>query len=258
MPLFERVIVANRGEIAHRIFRTCRRLGIATVAVAPEDDAETLHVRSADAVARVGSYLAADEIIAAAHTSGATAVHPGYGFLAEQAEFARSVEAAGLVWIGPPPPALGLAGDKLAALDVAARSGVPTLASGEPDELGYPLIVKAAAGGGGRGMRVVREAAALDDAIEAARREAMAAFGEDSIYFERFVEGCAPRRGAAACRLPRRDPGARRARLLRAEAASEADRRVAELGTRAAAARAARNLRNDARSSGRLPERRDG
>jgi len=188
MPLFERVLVANRGEIAHRIFKTCRRLGIATVAIAPDDDRDSLHARSADAVARVSSYLAADEIVAAARSTGATAVHPGYGFLAEQADFARMIEAAGLVWIGPPPAALGLAGDKLAAREVAARSGVPTLASGEPEEIGYPLIVKAAAGGGGRGMRVVHEPGELDAATDAAKREAQAAFADERIYFERFVE----------------------------------------------------------------------
>ena len=188
MPLFERVLVANRGEIADRIFRTCRRLGIATVAIAPDDDRDSLHARSADAVVQVSSYFAADEIAAAARSNGASAVHPGYGFLSEQANFARTIEGAGSVWIGPPPAALGLAGDKLAAREVAARAGVPTLAAGEPAEVGYPLIVKAAAGGGGRGMRVVREAADLDSAIEAAQREANAAFGDDRIYFEQFVE----------------------------------------------------------------------
>ncbi len=185
--MFERVLVANRGEIAHRVFQTCRRLGIVTVAIAPDDDRDSLHVRSADAVARVGSYLAGDEIVAAARSTGATAVHPGYGFLSEQAEFAREVEAAGLVWIGPPPAALGLAGDKLASREVAARSGVPVLASGEPAEIGFPMIVKAAAGGGGRGMRVVRDGGELDAAIEAAKREAESAFGDDRVYFERFL-----------------------------------------------------------------------
>ena len=189
MALFERVLVANRGEIACRIFDTCRRLGISTVAVAPDNDRSGLHTRAADAVAQVSSYLAADEIIAAARSTSATAVHPGYGFLAEQADFARKVEDAGLVWVGPPPPALGLAGDKLAAREVAARSGVPTLEADEPAELGYPLIVKAAAGGGGRGMRVVREAAQLEDAIESAQREAEAAFGDGRLYFERYLEG---------------------------------------------------------------------
>ena len=188
MPLFERVLVANRGEIADRIFRTCRRLGIASVAIATDDDRDSLHARSADAVVQVSSYFAADEIAAAARSNGASAVHPGYGFLSEQANFARTIEGAGSVWIGPPPAALGLAGDKLAAREVAARAGVPTLAAGEPAEVGYPLIVKAAAGGGGRGMRVVREAADLDSAIEAAQREANAAFGDDRIYFEQFVE----------------------------------------------------------------------
>ncbi len=189
MPLFERVLVANRGEIAERIFRTCRRLGIATVAVAPADDSDGFHTRDADAVAPISSYLAADEIVAAARATGASAIHPGYGFLAEQAGFAGAVEDAGLVFVGPPPAPLRLAGDKLAARELAVSSGVPVLPSGHPDEIGYPLLVKAAAGGGGRGMRLVRDRDELDPAVAAAKREAAGAFGVDSVYFERYVDG---------------------------------------------------------------------
>jgi len=189
VPLFERVLIANRGEIAHRIIRTCERLGIATVAVSTPEDRNSFHTRSADAVASIASYLSADEIVAAARATGATAIHPGYGFLAEQASFASAVEEAGLVFVGPPPAALRLSGDKLAARDLAARSGIPLLASGEPEEIGYPLLVKASAGGGGRGMRLVREADELSTAVEAAKREAASAFGDDRIYFERYLEG---------------------------------------------------------------------
>jgi acetyl/propionyl-CoA carboxylase alpha subunit len=183
-----KLLVANRGEIAVRIFRTCRELGIATVAVAPPDDAGALHARAADETVPIGSYLQAEEHIRAAAESGADAIHPGYGFLAENAEFAEAVEAAGLTWVGPPPEALRLGGDKLAAKRIAAEAGVPVVPTGEPTELGFPLLVKAAAGGGGRGMRVVREPAELGDALAAAAREAEAAFGDGTVFCERYVE----------------------------------------------------------------------
>lgn len=189
MALIDRVLVANRGEIAARIFRTCRRLGISTVAVASPADRGSFHTRQADAVAEVGSYLSAEDIVAAAHSSGASAIHPGYGFLAEQASFAQAIEDAGLVFVGPPPGPLRIAGDKLEAREIARSSGVPVLASGTPDEIGFPLLVKASAGGGGRGMRLVHEQSELPDALEAARREAAGAFGDDSVYFERYVQG---------------------------------------------------------------------
>jgi acetyl/propionyl-CoA carboxylase alpha subunit len=184
----ERLLVANRGEIALRIFRTCRELGIATVAVAAPDDRGSLHARSADALVEISSYLDADEYVRAAREAGADAVHPGYGFLAESAELAEAVLGAGLVWIGPPPAALRAGGDKLAAKETARAAGVPVLPTGEPEEIGFPLLVKAAAGGGGRGMRVVRGATELEDAVAAARREAKAAFGDDRVYFERYLE----------------------------------------------------------------------
>ncbi len=183
-----KLLVANRGEIAVRIFRTCRELGIETVAVAAPDDTGSLHARAAGQTVAIGSYLDAEEHIRAARESGADAVHPGYGFLAENADFAEAVGAAGLTWVGPPPAALRLGGDKLAAKRIAGEAGVPVVPTGEPDELGYPLLVKAAAGGGGRGMRVVRDPAELEDALAAAAREAEAAFGDGTVFCERYVE----------------------------------------------------------------------
>jgi acetyl/propionyl-CoA carboxylase alpha subunit len=183
-----KLLVANRGEIALRVFRACRELGIATVAVVASDDNGALHARSADETVEIASYLHSEEHIRAAKRTRAGAIHPGYGFLAENPAFAEAVGAAGLVWVGPPPEALRLGGDKLEAKRIAETAGVPVVLTGEPGELGFPLIVKAAAGGGGRGMRVVREAGELDSAVEAARREAKAAFGDDRVFCERFVE----------------------------------------------------------------------
>jgi acetyl/propionyl-CoA carboxylase alpha subunit len=183
-----KLLVANRGEIAVRIFRTCRELGIATVAVFGPDDEGALHTRSADEALRISSYLHSEEHIRAARAVGADAIHPGYGFLAENAGFAEAVEAAGLVFVGPTPAALRAGGDKLEAKRVARAARVPVLAEGDPAELGYPLLVKAAAGGGGRGMRIVRSAAELEDALAAARREAKAAFGDDRVFCERYLE----------------------------------------------------------------------
>ena len=180
----QKVLVANRGEIALRVFRAARELGLGTVAVVAPDDAGSLHARSADATVEIGSYLDAAEHVRAARESGADAIHPGYGFLAENGDFADAVEAAGLTWVGPPPDALRSGGDKLAAKRIAEEAGVPTVpAATEP-----PLIVKAAAGGGGRGMRVVRDPSELEDALAAAQREAAAAFGDDTVYLERYVE----------------------------------------------------------------------
>ena len=184
----KKLLVANRGEIAIRIFRACRDEGIATVAVVAPDDTGSLHARSADETVAIASYLDASEHVRAARESGADAVHPGYGFLAESAELAEAVLDAGLTWVGPPPAALRAGGDKLAAKETARAAGVPVLPSGAPDAIGFPLLVKAAAGGGGRGMRVVRTAAELDDAVDAARREALAAFGDDTVFFERYLE----------------------------------------------------------------------
>jgi acetyl-CoA/propionyl-CoA carboxylase, biotin carboxylase, biotin carboxyl carrier protein len=184
----ERLLVANRGEIAVRVFRTCQELGIGTVAVVAPDDTGSLHARVADETVEIAGYLHSEEHIRAARATGAGAVHPGYGFLAEQAGFAAAVEAAGLAWVGPPAEALALGGDKLAAKRIAREAGVPVLPDGTPDEVGYPLVVKAAAGGGGRGMRVVRSPAELDDALAAAEREATGAFGDGTLYCERYLE----------------------------------------------------------------------
>jgi acetyl/propionyl-CoA carboxylase alpha subunit len=183
-----RLLVANRGEIALRVFRTCRSLGIATVAVAAPDDSASLHARSADGLVEIAGYLHSEEHIRAAKESGADAIHPGYGFLAESAGFAEAVEAAGLTWIGPPPDSLRLGGDKLSAKRIAREAGVPVLADGTAAEIGFPLVVKAAAGGGGRGMRVVRDPADLEEALAAAEREAIAAFGDGTLYCERYLE----------------------------------------------------------------------
>ncbi len=182
-----KLLVANRGEIAVRIFRTCARLGIETVAVTAPDDVGAFHARVADEAVEVGSYLDADALVAAARESGATLVHPGYGFLAESGAFAEAVVAAGLTWVGPPADVLRRGGDKLEAKRIAASAGVPTLPTGDAAALGFPLLVKAAAGGGGRGMRLVRHPEELDDALEAAAREAEAAFGDGTVYCERYL-----------------------------------------------------------------------
>jgi len=182
------LLVANRGEIAVRIFRTARRLGIRTIAVAAPDDLGTLHARVADDVVEISSYLNAAEHIRAAAQSGADAIHPGYGFLAESPAFAEQVAEAGLVFVGPTADALRRGGDKLGAKEIARRATVPVVPEGDPHEIGFPLVVKAAAGGGGRGMRVVRAAGELQDALAAARREAAAAFGDDRVFCERYVE----------------------------------------------------------------------
>jgi acetyl/propionyl-CoA carboxylase alpha subunit len=182
------VLVANRGEIALRVFRACRSLGLESVAVTAPDDRGSLHARSADQTVEIDSYLHPSEHVRAAKEAGAEAIHPGYGFLAENAGFASAVEAAELVWIGPPPEALEAAGDKLQSKRIARAAGVPVVAAGEPEELGFPLLVKAAAGGGGRGMRVVREPGELQEALAAASREAEAAFGDGTVFCERYVE----------------------------------------------------------------------
>jgi acetyl/propionyl-CoA carboxylase alpha subunit len=183
-----RLLVANRGEIALRVFRSCRTLGIGTVAVAAPDDTGSLHARSADELVEIAGYLHPEEHIRAAKAAGADAIHPGYGFLAESADFAQAVEAAGLTWVGPPPDALRLGGDKLAAKRIAREAGVPVLPDGTSEEIGFPLLVKAAAGGGGRGMRVVRDPAELEEALAAAEREATGAFGDGTLYCERYLE----------------------------------------------------------------------
>ena len=183
-----RLIVANRGEIAVRIFRTCARLGIEAVAVVAGDDRGSLHARSADRTIEIGSYLDPSEHVRAAVEAGADAVHPGYGFLAESSVLADAVITAGITWVGPAPETLRLGGDKLAAKQIARDAGVPTLPQGSAAEIGFPLVVKAAAGGGGRGMRIVRSPHELDDALAAASREAEGAFGDGTVFCERYLE----------------------------------------------------------------------
>jgi acetyl/propionyl-CoA carboxylase alpha subunit len=186
--VIRKLLVANRGEIAVRIFRACREAGVATVAVVALDDLGALHTRVADETVEIPSYLFSEEHIRAAKRTGADVIHPGYGFLAENPDFAEAVEAAGLVFVGPTPEALRKGGNKLEAKRIAQEAGVPVLPAGDPKEVGYPLVVKAAAGGGGRGMRVVRRPADLDEALATAKREAKAAFGDDTVFCERFVE----------------------------------------------------------------------
>ncbi len=203
---FGKVLIANRGEIAVRVIRACREMGIVSVAVFSEADRESLHVLLADEAVLLGpppaaeSYLAVDRIIAAARATGADAVHPGYGFLAENAVFAEACAAAGLVFIGPPPAVIRSMGDKIAARRVAVQMKVrvvpgtekPVGADAEAariaSEVGYPIMVKAVLGGGGKGMRLVRTPGELPGALRAARSEAGAAFGDAAVYIERYVE----------------------------------------------------------------------
>jgi acetyl-CoA carboxylase biotin carboxylase subunit len=203
---FRRVLVANRGEIAARVIRTCRRLGIETVLTVSDADAGSLPARLADKTIRIGpppaaaSYLDVDAITGAALAAGADAVHPGYGFLSENARLARACAAAGVVFIGPTPETLEAAGDKLAAREHAVAAGLPVLPGGhvQPDaeaaglagltgRTGFPVLVKAAGGGGGRGLRVVRDPAELTGAVAVASAEAGAAFGDPRVYLERYV-----------------------------------------------------------------------
>ncbi|MFJ2583719.1 biotin carboxylase N-terminal domain-containing protein [Streptomyces sp. NPDC087538] len=191
------LLVANRGEIACRIFRTCRALGIATVAVYSDADADALHVREADTAVRLpgaapaDTYLRGDLVVRAALAAGADAVHPGYGFLSENAGFARAVQDAGLLWVGPPAKAIELMASKTRAKGLMAAAGVPLLAPVDPERAtadDLPLLLKAAAGGGGRGMRIVRELAELPAELTAAAAEAAAAFGDGEVFAEPYVE----------------------------------------------------------------------
>ncbi|MGW7364477.1 acetyl/propionyl/methylcrotonyl-CoA carboxylase subunit alpha [Streptomyces sp. NPDC054841] len=190
--MIQSVLVANRGEIACRVFRTCRELGIATVAVYSDPDAQALHVREADAAvhlpgaAPAETYLRGDLIVKAALAAGAHAVHPGYGFLSENADFAREVIDAGLVWIGPPPSAIEAMASKTRAKELM---GVAPLSDADITEDDLPVLVKAAAGGGGRGMRIVRELGDLTGELAAARAEALSAFGDGEVFVEPYVEG---------------------------------------------------------------------
>ncbi len=203
---FNKLLIANRGEIAMRILRACHELGIRTVAIFSDADRNAMHVRQAHEAYYIGpppardSYLLIDKIIEVAKQSGAEAVHPGYGFLAERAEFAQACLDAGLVFVGPPVNAIRVMGDKQTARQTVKAAGVPIVPGTEPglddaaliqaaEDIGYPLLVKASAGGGGKGMRPVHKSADLADSIAAARREAMAAFGDDTVYLEKMLVG---------------------------------------------------------------------
>jgi propionyl-CoA carboxylase alpha chain len=201
--MISKVLVANRGEIARRIFRTCREMGFSTVAVHSDADADEPHVREADeavllpGTAASDTYLDIEAVLAAAKETGADAIHPGYGFLAENASFARAVLAAEMVWVGPSPKAIEIMGSKLESKRLMEESGVPTLPAIELKglgsvgsaamSLGYPVLVKASAGGGGKGMRVVHDPDQLSDAIEGAEREALGAFGDGTLFLEKYL-----------------------------------------------------------------------
>jgi acetyl-CoA carboxylase biotin carboxylase subunit len=204
--MFQKILIANRGEIAVRIIRACRELGVNTVAVYSEADRAALHVRLADEAYPIGaspareSYLRADRVIDVARKSGAGAIHPGYGFLAEREDFARAVEDAGLVFIGPRPSAIAAMGDKAVARATVAAAGVPVVPGTEGEgnltdeeiirvapQVGFPLLIKATAGGGGKGMREVASPEELPGLLTAARREAEAAFGDGNVYLEKLV-----------------------------------------------------------------------
>ena len=206
MRPFMSLLIANRGEIACRIIRTAKRMGLRTIAVFSEADANARHVKAADEARLIGpplareSYLSIEHILDAAKASGAEAVHPGYGFLSEKAEFAEACADAGLTFVGPPASAILAMGSKSAAKSLMEKAGVPVVPgfhgkaqdvavfAREAKKLGYPVLLKAVAGGGGKGMRVVRSAHELEDAVAGAKREASAAFGDDSLLMEKFVE----------------------------------------------------------------------
>lgn len=204
--VFDRVLVANRGEIAVRVIRACRELGFTSVAVYSDADARAVHVREADEAVHIGasasseSYLRGERIIEAARRVGAQAIHPGYGFLSEREWFARAVRDAGLVFIGPPPEAIAAMGSKTAARQLAMSVGTPVVpgttesladakaAARIASDFGYPILLKAAAGGGGKGMRIVRQEGELESSLASAQREAKNAFGDDAVYIEKYIE----------------------------------------------------------------------
>ena len=204
--MFDKVLIANRGEIALRINRACKEMGIATVAIHSTADADAMHVRLADESVCVGpppaaqSYLNMPAIIAACEITGAEAIHPGYGFLSENAHFAEIVKKHGLIFIGPEPEHIRLMGDKIAAKQAVKKLGIPTVPGSDgavtddgeamklANEMGYPVLIKAAAGGGGRGMKVARDQSELSMALSTARTEAKSAFGNDAVYMEKYLE----------------------------------------------------------------------
>ncbi|MCL4762866.1 MAG: 3-methylcrotonyl-CoA carboxylase, partial [Burkholderiales bacterium] len=203
--MFETLLIANRGEIAVRIARTARRLGLRTIAVYSDADAGALHVAACDEAYRLGpsppreSYLAVDRLIAVAKAAGAQAIHPGYGFLSENEAFAAVCAREGIVFVGPPPPAIAAMGSKSAAKAIMGRAGVPlvpgyhgdgqedALLAREAERIGFPVLIKATAGGGGKGMKIVHAAGEFASALASARREALAAFGDERVLIERYL-----------------------------------------------------------------------
>src|SRR6185503_19661359 len=203
---FRKILIANRGEIACRVMRTARRMGLRAVAVYSDADRDALHVRLADEALRIGppaaaeSYLSIDAILAAAKKSGAEAIHPGYGFLSENEDFAAACKAAGVVFVGPSPEAIAAMGDKAAAKRLMEKAGVPLVPGyhGEAQDpktleqeaarIGFPVLIKPSAGGGGKGMRVVTQKTAFAHELEASKREAKSSFGDERVLIERYLE----------------------------------------------------------------------
>ena len=232
--MFKKVLIANRGEIALRIHRACKEMGIQTVAIHSTADSNAMHVRMADESVCVGpppasqSYLSMPNIIAACEITGAEAIHPGYGFLSENATFVQICEDHGLKFIGPTSEHIRLMGDKITAKETMKALGVPCVPGSDGAvptleearkvgaALGYPVIVKATAGGGGRGMKLARTAEDMESAFQTARAEAKAAFGNDEVYLEKYLEDAAPHRGPGLRRRQGRRGAPRRARLLAA------------------------------------------
>ena len=272
--MFEKVLVANRGEIAVRVIRTLKEMGIGSVAVYSEADRETIPVRVADEAYLLGpptpaeSYLNIEKIIEVAKEAGAEAVHPGYGFLAENADFAKALDEAGIVFIGPPAAAIEAMGSKTKAREIMQDAGVPIVpGSTEPspdvdharktaEEIGYPVACKAAGGGGGKGFRVAMSEDELKEAFEGAAREGEKFFSDDRVYLERYLEDPRHVEVQVSGGLPRKRDPPRRARLLDPAAPPEADRGGAGSPRRRGDARAHRQDRDGCGRGRRLPRRR--
>ena len=272
--MFKSVLIANRGEIACRIARTAKRLGLRTIAVYSDADADALHVRLADEAHRIGpppaaeSYLRIDALIAAAKAARADCIHPGYGFLSENADFAQACLDAGIVFVGPPPAAIRAMGLKSSAKALMEKAGVPVVPGYHGDkqepkflkekayEIGYPVLIKAVAGGGGKGMRRVDRHADFEAALAGAQREAKAAFGDERVLIEKYVTRAAPHRDAGVRRPPRQRHPSLRARLFAAAPPSEGDRGGAGAGHERGAARRDGRGRRRRRQGRRLRGRR--
>ena len=273
--MFRKILIANRGEIALRIQRACRELGIHTVAVYSDVDRNALHVRYADEAYLIGpapsreSYLRADKILEVARKSGADAIHPGYGFLAEREDFAQACIDEGIIFIGPKPSAIAAMGDKAVARATVQKAGVPVVPGTEGEgglrdeeivaiapQIGFPLLVKATAGGGGKGMRQVDRMEDLLGALASARREAEAAFGDGAVYLEKLVAGRAPHRDSTAGRRARQCHSSGRARMLDSTPPSKDHRRVAVARDRCGLARADGRGGGEGRAGGGLSQRR--